>query len=150
MAQWVRRLAIASQWDPDAVELARRVCDWTARRDLDGYAHVIRQCLGCCFLYRNDPRDTEAIKSVGDMARDILGEGVTRGDCEEAAALGAGLGLCLGFERVQLVLEKHHTPDDPFEHIWARLLGESGWHELDTTKHPGLRVRVSGYLVTEV
>lgn len=146
----VRQCAISAQFDPVAVELARRCCTTTTRRDLDGYAMAIRACLGRGFLFVEDPRDAEAIKSVGEMAREILEEGVTRGDCEEAAALGAGLALCVGFRTVHLVLEKHWAPDQPYEHIFAELLGESGWHELDTTRHPGLRIPISGYLRTEV
>jgi hypothetical protein len=143
-------LALSAQFDPDAVELARHVVTWTSRRDLDAYAEQIRSCLGRCFLFAQDPRDTEALKSVGDMARDIFAEGVTRGDCDEAAALGAGLALCVGFEHVELVLEKHWTADEPYEHIFAQALGDSGWHEFDTTRPPGMRVPVSGYLHTPV
>lgn len=150
VVQHVRRLALNAQFDPDAVELARHVVTWTSRRDLDSHAEMIRACLGRCFLFAPDPRDTEALKSVGDMARDIFNEGVTRGDCDEAAALGAGLALCVGFERVELVLEKHWHPDEPYEHIFAQVLGDSGWHELDTTRHPGMRVPIAGYLRCEV
>jgi hypothetical protein len=151
VAKHCRQLAINAQFDPDAVELARQVCTWTSRRDLDAYAAMIRAALGRSFLFVNDPRDAEALKSVGDMARDIFSEGVTRGDCDEAAALGAGLALCVGFERVELVLEKHWRADQPYEHIFAEVLGESGWMDLDTTRHPGMgHVPIAGYLRCEV
>lgn len=153
VAKHCRQLAINAQFDPDAVELARQIVTLSSRRDLADYARIIRASLGWCFLYTNDPRDAEALKSCGDMARDIFGpDGVTRGDCDEAAALGAGLALCVGFEHVNLVLEKHWRADQPYEHIFAEVMDDSGtWTDFDTTRHPGMMgVPIAGYLRCEV
>lgn len=149
MAHAVRRCAIAAQFDPRAVDLARRVVTTTPARDPDSYARAIRACLGRHFLYADDPRDTEAIASVGDMADAILTEGATRGDCEEAAALGAGLGLCVGLTP-RLVLEAHWSPVEPFEHIYTELAGQSGWWDLNVTAPPGKLPPVGRQLIVDI
>jgi hypothetical protein len=150
VAKHVRRLALESQFDPDAVDLARRVCTAGGGRDLDSYAAAIRACLGRSFLFVDDPRDAEAIDSVGDMARRIEAEGVTRGDCDEAAALAAGLALCVGFREVRLILEAHWYAGAPYEHIYAELLGQSGWWEMNTTAPAGPLPPVGRQLIIDV
>lgn len=137
VARHVRNSALRAQFDPDAVDLARRAVTVQPLRSLDSYAVAIRSCMLRHFVFADDPRDAEAMDTVGDMARNILREGVTRGDCDEAAALAAGLGLCVGFHDVRLVLEAHWSEDAPYEHIYAELLGEAGWWEMNTTAPPG-------------
>lgn len=150
-AQMVRKLAIGAQFDPYVVNWARSIVSRAPEREYDGYCREIRAFLSRYCLFVRDVRDADNIDSPAEQLCRIEEAGQTAGDCDDIAALGAGLALCVSCN-VRLVLIGFHTDDAPFEHIYAQCQGETGgrWWDLDVTKPQGMTPPVSRFHVIEV
>lgn len=132
-----RMAALVNQSLADATvrDAAQQIVRYEPVRDDVGQALAIRQWLGDKVQFIPDPRGVEVLTSPAQMLRDIDARGVTLGDCDNAAVLGAALGKAIGL-RAQFVVLGFVDPKAPYTHVYARLQTRNGWVELDTTRPP--------------
>lgn len=95
-------------------------------------ARALRAWLLNKVMFQADPLGVELLRSPTEMAREAFTEGVTFGDCDDVAALGAALGLALGLPVRYVVLA--FTDTGPFEHVYTEVQADGKWVELDTTR----------------
>lgn len=104
---------------------------------------AIRSWLVRRFTFVPDPRGVELLKSPRYMLQEWEQDGEIRGDCDDAAILGASLALASGY-RVRWILLGFH-PGHPFKHVYAEASRDGGppWTDFDVTRPaqfpPGLR-----------
>jgi len=108
---------------------------------------MLRAWLAQHFLFLADPEGegvfggTEDIELLRDpvlMLQQIDQAYVARGDCDDAAILGAALALAapVPFSGVQFVLVGL-DPQEPYTHVYAEILTARGWLDLDVTRGQG-------------
>lgn len=89
----------------------------------DWYPHTpraIRAFLSDRMRFRPDPPGAEVVYHPLDLLDDIRRDGVAYGDCDDAAALGAALGVAAGhLVRFRVV---GFSKEGPFAHVWAELV----------------------------
>lgn len=100
-----------------AVQRALRLRDWMVRH----------------FLFVRDPADVELLTTPGEQLRQIADTGVTWGDCDDAATLGAALARAGGLP-VRYVLYGFGSRSAPFSHIFVEIPTPSGVVDLDVTR----------------
>lgn len=109
-------------------------------------AERIRAWLDRHTEFVHDPVGVELIKTPRYMLQEIAHHGTARGDCDDVAVLGAALGKAVGLPARFVLLG--FKEGAPFEHVYAELLTDSGWLELDTTAPaqmpPDLRIVSEG------
>lgn len=143
--QTMRQLARAGATHPLPAETAAGIVGG-AGSDVEA-AEAIRAFLVEHVEFQYDPPDVELLRTPRAMLREIELHGVTEGDCDDVATLGAALGLAVGIPARFVLLS--FTPAGPYEHVYAELLTHRGPVELDTTRPaqlpPGLRVYRHSY-----
>lgn len=95
-------------------------------------ARSLRRWLSASVMFQADPLGVELLRTPRAMMEEWITEGVTFGDCDDVAALGAALGLALGMPARLVILA--FTPKGPFEHVYTELQADGHWVELDTTR----------------
>lgn len=129
----MRGLVNQSLTDSLVVQTARNLAASTFARDLDGQVLAIREFLREHFQFVRDPYGVELLVPPRPMLDQIARRGVTTGDCDEAAILGAALGKAIGL-RARFVLLGFAGPAGPFTHVYTVLRSNRGWASLDVTK----------------
>lgn len=110
-------------------------------------ALMLRTWLGSHFLFLADPvgpgvfggvDDIELLRDPQIMLQRIQDRYVARGDCDDAAILGATLALAapLPFGGVQFALVGL-DPNGPYTHVFTEVLTSQGWVDLDVTRGQG-------------
>lgn len=93
-------------------------------------------------VFEHDPPGLEWIRTPRNMLEEIRDRGAVTGDCDDVAVLAAALSHVAGFP-VRFVL-LGFEPGRPFEHVYAEVLADGRWRELDVTRPdqfpPGLRI----------
>lgn len=128
--------------DPGVIQEARQLVSQSGSRDHDGQISAIRAFLADHFLFVEDPLGHETIMDPRTQLDTIAQKYYVQGDCDDAATLGAGLGMAVGIP-ARFVTLGFHGPTGPYEHIYTELLGDSGWLDLDVTKSTGRRIRAA-------
>ncbi len=132
----IARLAKAQQFDPLVLETAQALAMRVPSRDVDGICFSIRSFMARNFFFIEDTRDADAVREPARQLEYYYSGAGMRGDCDCAAALGLALGLAVGRDG-RLVLLGFRDVREEYTHIYAELLGGSGWVDLDTTKPAG-------------
>ena len=107
-------------------------------------ALMLRTWLGEHFQFQSDPTGrgvfggTEEIELLQDpliLLQQIQRSYVARGDCDDAAILGAALalGAPVPFSGVRFALVGLN-PQEPYIHVFAEVLTARGWVDLDVTR----------------
>ena len=110
-------------------------------------ALALRVWLGAHFLFLADPtgvgvfgavEDIELLRDPQLMLQQIQAQYVARGDCDDAAILGATLALAapVPFSGVRFALVGLH-PETPYVHVLTEVLTSRGWLDLDVTRGQG-------------
>lgn len=82
--------------------------------------HGIRAFLSDRMRFRPDPPGAELVYHPLDLLDAIVRDGAAYGDCDDAAALGAALGIAAGLQvRFRVV---GFSRDGPYAHVWAELV----------------------------
>lgn len=98
---------------------------------------AVRRYLASYVTFQNDPPGIEYVQQPTRLAQEIAENGVTYGDCDDVATLGASLGLALGLRARYIVVGFRPWPV-PFAHVYLELSGDGvSWEVLDTTKPRG-------------
>lgn len=103
---------------------------------------MLRDWLARRFVFLPDPvgvgvfgepgQDVELVRDPVWQVSQIDRYGTVAGDCDDAATLGAALGLAAGLPmRFQVV---GFVTDGPFSHVWVDALTTRGWLNLDVTR----------------
>jgi len=107
----------------------------TARAIPAGNPLQLRQWLAAHFRFQSDPDAYEAIWTPPDQLAQINRRGYARGDCDDAAVLGAALALASGLPVRFVLLGFEPGSMSPLTHVYA----VAGGIDLDVTK-PNQRV----------
>jgi transglutaminase-like putative cysteine protease len=129
-------------------EAATAAISGAAPRDYAYQAELLRGWLQGHFLFQRDPTTTEYVMTPRYMLARIAQDGAVRGDCDDAAVLGAALAAAVGFPaRIVLV---GFGPGAEFRHVFTEIQTPSGWRDMDVTRSPeqmippgAVRVRVA-------
>jgi transglutaminase-like putative cysteine protease len=108
---------------------------------------MLRSWLAQHFQFQRDPTGTgvfggtEELELLQDpllMLQQITQSYVARGDCDDAAILGAALalGAPVPFSGVRFALVGLDA-NQPYEHVYAEILTSRGWLDLDVTRRAG-------------
>lgn len=81
---------------PGVVQVAARIVALVPPRDQTRQAQAIRDFLQTAFRFVADPKGQELLRTPSFQIREIRQYGQTGGDCDDAAILGAALGLAVG------------------------------------------------------
>jgi len=101
--------------------------------------HALRGYLATHFQFREDPPGAEMVRHPQEMLDAMArGEVPVRGDCDDAAALGAALALACRLQVRWRVLRM--APGLPYGHVYAEVKPQRGgsWVDLDVTRPAAL------------
>jgi len=116
-----------------ALEGARGEDARAVARDLSiGGPLRIRHWLARSFTFRPDPDGIELLQSPRVMLREWQEQGEARGDCDDAAILGAAVAHAAGFP-VRFVVFGFE-PGGPYGHVYAEAWDGARWVEFDVTR----------------
>lgn len=125
----IRALARQESSHPKVRQATERLSLGTGPYDHAERLSRIRQFLLDHFQYHPDPLGTELVKSPAYLASQIDEDGLTLGDCDDAAALGSALTLSVG--RPARLKVMSYRPDGALHHIYAEGHDGERWIELD-------------------
>lgn len=132
-ADAMRKVANENATDPVVRRVAIHITRGGPPRDLPRQIAAIRSFLTRRVNFIDDPQTAELVQDPAWLLLDIEREGVTYGDCDDVATLGAALGQAIGIP-ARFVLAAFGESDAPFSHVWAELYDGESWRELDTTR----------------
>lgn len=120
----------------DVIQTANDVVAAVEPRDKLTQVDTIYDWLLHHFRFVSDPVGVELLRDPAGSIREIKLRGYTQGDCDEAAMLGATLGMANGMPaRFRSLAFGSRTA--PFTHVIADLAVDGQWHPLDITKPQG-------------
>lgn len=140
MVQWIRQ----ADGDPLTAAVVRRILP-LPQQDRDAAAETLRQYLAASWQFvtddllasgydvRDPEDDVEVLHTPHELAQQLLSDGFARGDCDDAAIIGAALGRALGFP-VRLVALGFAGEFGPLTHVYAEVWTGRRWVDLDVTK----------------
>lgn len=100
-------------------------------------ASRIRDWLRVSWRFVDDPVNRELLRTPDVMLQEYDARGFISGDCDEAATLGAALGLSVGIPAAFNVLELNDGGPAGYSHVFASLLPNGGAEiTLDVTRPP--------------
>jgi hypothetical protein len=88
-------------------------------------AVVIRNWLASVWRFVRDPMNRELGRNTSAMLLEYQDTGTVMGDCDEAAILGASLGLSIGIQPTLTVLEFEGQEIPGYSHVYATLLPDN-------------------------
>lgn len=133
--QQMRALVREACGDPRVIDAARRVIDGCKAHDSHEQARVIRAWLASRLIFARDPVGWEVLADPRFHLQTIAERGSVRGDCDDAATLGATIAAAVGIQS-ELVAVAFRAPNAPFQHVYAVLRTGRGPVDLDTTRPP--------------
>jgi hypothetical protein len=120
----------------EVIDTANDVVSVVPPRDVVGQIHVIYDWLLRRFRFVTDPVGVELLRDPAGAIARINTRGFTQGDCDEAAMLGAALGMANGIRARFRALA--FAFNAPYSHVIADLQGSDGvWYPLDITRPQG-------------
>lgn len=122
--------------DPVVLERAAAVVARVPGRSAERQYQAIRQFLVYHLKYLYDPDTMELLREPRYLLDRIAATGRAEGDCDDVAVLGATLGLAVG-RPARLVAVGFQGPEGPYSHVYADLLIDGRWREVDTTRPIG-------------
>lgn len=121
---------------PEVIDTANNIVSVVPPRDIHGQIHAIYDWLLRRFRFVSDPVGVELLRDPAGAIKRINSRGFTQGDCDEAAMLGAALGMANGIPARFRALS--FAPGAPYSHVIADLHEPSGdWVPLDITRPQG-------------
>ena len=132
------------------IDTANSVIAGVRSRDIVAEIDTIRDWLSSHFRFVADPVGVELLRDPAEAISRINSRGFTMGDCDEAAMLGASLGMANGIPARFRALAFERGA--PYTHVIADLQGPAGrWFQLDITRPQGYTppdpVRTLTYMV---
>jgi transglutaminase-like putative cysteine protease len=129
----MRSIVRKSLTQPVVVEAAHRIISFLPPRQQTRQAFAIRDVLARSFQFIADPKGVELLRTPVYQIEQIKEHGVTTGDCDDAAILGAALGMAVGIAARFRVIA--FRPGADFAHVYAILTPNDGPAiDLDVTK----------------
>lgn len=129
----MRAVVRASLTQEPVIRTAARIAMFEQPRDQGSQAMAIRDYLVSVFRFVPDPKGVETLRTPLYQLREIHELGAVAGDCDDAAILGAALGLAVGIPAYFRVLK--FRPGADFAHVFTILTPRgSGAIDLDVTK----------------
>lgn len=125
----MRRAVQDSVLDPAVVETAARIVSEAGGGDAGLSALWV--WIRARFRFQLDPVDHELLRFPAYQLERIREAGRVYGDCDDAALLVASLGYAAGYPARFVVVA--YSPFSGYEHVWAELLGPTGWVGFDVT-----------------
>jgi transglutaminase-like putative cysteine protease len=120
----------------EVIDTANDIVSVVPPRDILGQIHAIYDWLLRRFRFVADPVNVELLRDPAGAVKRINARGFTQGDCDEAAMLGASLGMANGIRARFRALA--FAPGAPYTHVIADLRGSDGaWYPLDITRPQG-------------
>lgn len=104
---------------PDVVQTAAHAVTLAPERDQVQQALAIRAFLQRAFRFVPDPKGVELLRTPLFQVREIRRNGASIGDCDDAAILGAALGLAVGIPAMFRVIA--FKPGAAFSHVYTIL-----------------------------
>ena len=137
MAQLIDR----AQDDPMAVQFARQLVSlFNSGHNQYLTATQLRYWLARVWVYVDDPAARELLRDANGMLREYDATARVTGDCDEAAILGASLGVAVGIPATLTVLAFDTGAASGaarYSHVYASLLPDNGPEVmLDVTRPP--------------
>jgi transglutaminase-like putative cysteine protease len=121
------------------VRVANNVVAGCAPRDIGCQIESLSAWLDAHFRYLSDPVGVELLRDPNGGITEIVQNGFTQGDCDEAAMLAATLGMANGIPARFRALA-FYTKDAPYSHVVCDLKGPNGWTPVDITKPANMEV----------
>lgn len=115
------------------IKVANNIASACAPRDVACQIASISSWLDGHFRYLSDPVGVELLRDPNGGIREIVAQGYTQGDCDEAAMLAATLGMANGIPARFRALA-FYTRNAPYTHVVCDLAGPAGWVPIDITK----------------
>ncbi len=129
----MRSVVRASLRQEPVIRTATRIVMWQGQRDQEAQAHAIRDYLASVFRFVPDPRGVETLRTPLYQLREIHDVGAVAGDCDDAAILGAALGMAVGIAASFRVVR--FRPGADYAHVFTILTPRAGGAiDLDVTK----------------
>jgi transglutaminase-like putative cysteine protease len=117
------------------IDTANDIISNVRSRDVVAQIDAIRDWLLHRFRFVSDPVGVELLRDPAEAIARARSRGFTMGDCDEAAMLGAALGMANGIPaRFRALAFERNAP---YTHVIADLLGGARWYALDITKPQG-------------
>lgn len=137
MQQKVRQAVLDREfvwWVREQVQKYRP--DSVTDRDWVGVAYGIRDFLSAHIKFCKDPVGVENLTPPIEHMRifKMNGDRPVLGDCDDAASLGAAMGMAVGIP-AEFVIRAFWKPDNPYQHVLTYLRPRAGIAiDLDTTR----------------
>jgi transglutaminase-like putative cysteine protease len=120
----------------EVIDTANRIISVVPSRDRVAQIDAIREWLSQHFRFVSDPIGVELLRDPAEAIQRINRGGFTQGDCDEAAMLGAALGMANGISARFRALA--FARNAPYTHVIADLIDDNGhWCALDITRPQG-------------
>jgi len=127
----MRRGVLKETYDPFVRSFASRLVSSCAPSDDACRAEAIFQFVKARMDYVPDPTDVEAVGLASYHLNNINADGMTAGDCDDAAVLVATLANAVGLP-VRFAVASFRA-DRELHHVWAEVrLRDGDWTSLDT------------------
>jgi hypothetical protein len=128
------KLVRESLTEPDVREQAHSIVRGCDGRDYGCQFRSLRAWLARVWRFRRDPWGVEWVTAPLRQLAYIRASGTMRGDCDDAAVLGAALGMALGFAARFVLLGFEPSPK-VWAHVYTELLVPGlGWQDVDVTR----------------
>lgn len=129
----MRSVVRASLRQEPVIRTATRIVMWYGARDQHAHARAIREYLESVFRFVPDPRGVETLRTPLYQLREIHDNGAVGGDCDDAAILGAALGMAVGIAAAFRIVKFRQGAD--YAHVYTILTPRAGGViDLDVTK----------------
>ena len=133
--QRMRSIVRSSLVQPTVVGCANRIIMFRQARDTAAQSREIRSWLDGHFRFVRDPVGVELLRTPLQQLSQIDATGFAMGDCDDAAILGAAMGMANGIPAVFRIIGFAHGPPGSFAHVYTILTPPGqGAIDLDVTK----------------
>lgn len=139
----MREKILTATSDPTTVYAARDLAVMASpvpsNPDTLAQAMAIRNWVATVWRFVDDPKQNELLRTPREMLIEYSRNGYVTGDCDEAAILGAGLGVAIGMDAslVGVDFGDGRRGDDRFSHVYAYLTTAGVDVDLDVTRPAG-------------
>ncbi len=129
----MRSIVRASLRQELVIRTATRIVMFQPSRDQEAHAQAIREYLTRVFHFVPDPKGVETLRTPLYQLREIEGMGAVGGDCDDAAILGAALGMAVGIRAFFRIVK--FRPGADYAHVFTILTPRAApVIDLDVTK----------------
>ena len=135
--QRMRQIINDSTANPTVVSFARQLVVTSSPRPQPQLqaARTINVWLRGIWRFVDDPTNRELLTTPDFMLSQYANEGIVAGDCDEAAILGASLGMAIGIPAELTIIGFDDGAGGFFSHVFASLLPQGGLRiTLDVTR----------------